>query len=223
MKYVSIDVETTGLDPNTSQLLEVGLVVADSTVPFVQNNHNSLRIVFLREELKGNIVALNMNRNLLTEMSQQIAKLKELNQNNSENFGLFEKTDLLTTRYYSLELFKEFGQSIEEYLTLTIKKFFINNGLDTGKITVAGKNFAMFDKLFLEQYEAFKTMILGRMRHRVLDVGSMFVESTDKCIPDLKTCLKRAGFDSEVPHTAVEDAILVVKCAQSKFLMKHEN
>jgi len=217
MKYLSIDVETTGLDPNTSQLLEVGLVVADSNIPFVQTKDNSLRIVLLREEIKGNIFALNMNQKLLATILAKNAELKEKNKDETKDFGMNETTEFVSTYYISLDALDKINEPLDVYITFLLNKFFVKNGLDTGKITVAGKNFASFDKRFLEPYESFKTMILDRMHHRVLDVGSMFVEYTDECIPDLKTCLKRAGFENEVPHTAVEDAILVIHCAQFKF------
>ena len=64
-KYLSIDTETTGLDPLKSELLEVGIIVFDSEKPFQQSSYNALRIVFVKEQIQGNLFAINLNKKLL--------------------------------------------------------------------------------------------------------------------------------------------------------------
>lgn len=219
VKYISLDTETTGLDPNTSELLEVGLVIFDSEVPFVQTSENSLRIVLVKENIKGNLFAINMNINLLKEMLRVIPDF-----NDNENKSIIEDVQPnLTTWYVDLRP-KNILDSLyqyEDHENLDTLKYklveFLSKAKVDGKLNIAGKNFANFDKGFLSKYNCFKTSILNRMRHRVLDVGSMFVTSEDSCIPDLNTCLKRAGINEEVPHCAVDDARLVALCAQYKF------
>jgi DNA polymerase III epsilon subunit-like protein len=39
----------------------------------------------------------------------------------------------------------------------------------------------------------------------------------DDSLPDMKTCMQRAGIDGEVAHTAMEDALVVVKLLRNKF------
>ena len=57
-----------------------------------------------------------------------------------------------------------------------------------------------------------------RVRNRVLDPAILYFNlNTDTEIPDLKTCLERAGIDKEVSHTAVEDSIDVIKLIRHKF------
>jgi DNA polymerase III epsilon subunit-like protein len=78
-KYLSVDTETSGLDPDKSELLEVGIVVFDTEdSELVLTSYNSLRIVFVKEQIQGNIFAINMNINLLNEiltMSKEFDKL----------------------------------------------------------------------------------------------------------------------------------------------------
>ena len=54
------------------------------------------------------------------------------------------------------------------------------------------------------------------MRPRVLDIGSMYLQAEDKSLPGLKTCMERAGIIEEVPHSAIKDAVLVIKCVEAK-------
>jgi DNA polymerase III epsilon subunit-like protein len=227
MKYLSIDTETTGLDPAVCELLEVGIVVFDSDKKFIQTNKNSLRIVLVRDTIQGNVFAINMNIKLIQEM---MSVAKEFDLPCADEI-IVKEYDTVTTWYVDLRTKKDgpdncyksaFGihcLNVETPSCFTNKlvKFLNDAEVNTGKLNIAGKNFSSFDAKFLEKYYAFKTAILDRARHRVLDIGSMYVTKSDSFIPDLKHCLERAGLNNEVPHTAVEDAVLVVKAAQFKF------
>ena len=75
-------------------------------------------------------------------------------------------------------------------------------------LTVAGKNFAGFDGPWLASH----CPLFPRWRHRVLDVGSMYVRSTDEYPPDLAECCRRAGVPDQVTHRAIDDALCVASC-----------
>jgi hypothetical protein len=220
MKYISIDTETTGFNPDTSQLLEVGIVIFNSSESFTPSSDNSLRIVLVQDELKGNSFAINMNNSLIQEMIKIGPKFDEPN----VDFIIEEVTDTLTTLYIDLRSKHALTSNLYIYdcekalsnLSYKITAF-LSAAKVEGKFNIAGKNFSGFDKLFLEQFDCFKTSILNRARHRVLDIGSMFVTKEDEYLPDLKECLMRCGHEIEVPHTAVEDAQLIVKAALYKF------
>jgi oligoribonuclease len=227
MKYLSIDIETTGLDPAVCEVLEVGIVVFDSDKKFVQTNKNSLRIVLVRDTIQGNVFAINMNIKLIQEM---MSVAKEFDLPCADEI-IVKESDTVTTWYLDLRVREDnldgyyknaFGRNCLSVVTPSsftnkLVEFLDNAEVNTGKLNIAGKNFSSFDVKFLEKYYAFKTVILDRARHRVLDIGSMYVTKDDSFIPDLKHCLERAGLNNEVPHTAVEDAVLVVKAAQFKF------
>lgn len=214
-KYLSIDTETTGLDPLKSELLEVGIIIFDSANTFQQTAYNALRIVFVKEQIQGNLFAINLNKNLLEEI---LTISKEFDKPNSEPI-IEIITNELTTWYVDIRgknlLDKLF---ISNYIdddnkaihNLTYKlTTFLSIAEESNKFNIAGKNFAMLDKAFLEKFSCFQKTILKKMRHRILDVGSLYITKEDEHLPDLNECLKRAGINEEVPHNAVDDARLV--------------
>jgi len=76
-------------------------------------------------------------------------------------------------------------------------------------LTPAGKNFASFDRQFLKRLPRFEQVV--KLHHRTLDPAVLFWEANDEKLPDSKTCYERAGLDNKVAHTAVEDALAVVR------------
>ena len=82
-------------------------------------------------------------------------------------------------------------------------------------ITVAGKNFFKFDNRFLENDDWHDNVTFHR---RYLDPASMYFDpKIDECLPDLKTCLQRAGINKEVAHTAIDDALDVIKLVRHNY------
>ena len=69
MPYVSIDIETTGLDPETCQILEIGAVWDNWTKP-IDELPVYHRLVY-HKEYRGSAYALAMNANLLRHLSGQ--------------------------------------------------------------------------------------------------------------------------------------------------------
>jgi DNA polymerase III epsilon subunit-like protein len=66
MEYVSIDIETTGLDPERHQILECCMALDDLTKPFRP------QILYFRvrhDEIIGHPIALKMNTRLINSMS----------------------------------------------------------------------------------------------------------------------------------------------------------
>jgi hypothetical protein len=86
----------------------------------------------------------------------------------------------------------------------------INRGTNPSYITVAGKNFGTFDKLFLEKLPRWKQLI--RTRSRLIDPSVLFVDwKNDNDLPSLNTCKERAGVSGAVSHNALEDAWDVIQ------------
>ena len=84
-------------------------------------------------------------------------------------------------------------------------------------LNVAGKNFATFDKVFLEQLPRWKQLI--DCRNRILDPAILFVDWTsDEALPGLGLCKDRAGIKGIVTHNALEDAIDVVEILRTKYV-----
>lgn len=167
MKYISIDVETTGLDWDHCQILEIGAVYDDTDKPFQEAKLFSE--VARMDAIRGEPYALQMNAHIIR------ASMKR---------GIYNLT-------------AAFGSWLGE-----------------GKTTPAGKNFSSFDARFLET----GGFDMSRLRHRVLDPGSMYAMSTDAQPPDLKTCCLRAGFEPFGPaHRGLPDALTVCRLIRAKW------
>ena len=65
MVYVSIDVETTGLDTQNHQLLSVGAVIEDTNNILPIEELPQIHIAILRENIHGSVFAINLNKKLI--------------------------------------------------------------------------------------------------------------------------------------------------------------
>lgn len=61
MKYVSVDLETTGLDPENDQVLELAMVVEDTNNPLPLSSLPVLHLIIKHERVTGHYIAIAMN------------------------------------------------------------------------------------------------------------------------------------------------------------------
>jgi len=197
MKYLALDIETTGLDPQKDQILQIGMVVDDTENPKPVEELPKLNLFIKHERYEGSSFALAMNTWILDILNSTSEPPEGSSIVNSE---------VLSAGVYLDE---------DGYLAHTnnpVLKFLFDNFKDlTEKITVAGKNAAGFDVPFLPD------AITNAFDHRVIDVGSMYLRKEDKKVPGLKTCLSRASLLNEVSHDALDDALDVVKLVRYHF------
>lgn len=184
MKFLSIDIETTGLDPQKNQILEFGAIAIDTsypTVPYIAD----FRAVFIHQELTGNPIALTMNAELIDEIGSMIR---------SKSF------DTDTQLRNSTNLNRVYVRNSEEF-----QKYFdewLESINFTERLTLAGKNLASFDLKFIEA-----AGIKIKYRHRMIDPAILYVDwEKDETLPDLQQCLDRAGIVKSVEHTSLGDA-----------------
>lgn len=182
MKFISIDIETTGLDPQKNQILEFGAIAVDTsypTVPYIA----TFRAVFIHKELTGNPIALSMNSELINEING-ILRIKDFcyyTHNSDNDNAIYARNSEEFQRY--------FDQWLES----------INF---TERLTLAGKNLASFDLKFIEA-----AGIKIKYRHRMIDPAILYVDwEKDETLPDLQQCLDRAGIVKSVEHTSLSDA-----------------
>lgn len=180
MKYVSIDLETTGLDPKQDQILSVGMVVEDTEniLPIVDLPKIEIRV--LSDRISGSIFALDMNRDLIEAINDQ--------------------------KYEGDHVFycKE-----DEVVQIMYGFIHRNFGHHDAKVTVAGKNFNGFDIKFLETLTSWGYGFKFHRRvidPAVLSVDW----SQDTVLPDLSLCKKRSRLPELVTHNAVDDALDVI-------------
>lgn len=88
------------------------------------------------------------------------------------------------------------------------------------KINIAGKNFGNFDSKFLEKLPSYGLLI--KFNHRILDPAMLYFdpEEDTENLPSTEVCIKRARIDGEVKHTALDDAINVIKLLRRKYPIK---
>lgn len=230
MKYVSIDIETTGLDPKRNQIVEIGAVLDEigSTTPI--EDLPKFRAVIIHGEMQMGAYCANLHRNLWPEILAADKNLKEFGEANGLLIGHWKDgtlnvLDMLSdhVRYTDLEkqtLYLKpfrFEYIFSQWLMLAIREMGYTGPrlIDSVKINVAGKNPGTFD---IPRIESMMKYCVGahyegcvKFHRRVLDPASHFVQESDEHIPDLQTCLDRAGIKSTVSHTAVDDALDVVK------------
>ena len=118
LKYVSLDLETSGLNPRTDQILELAAVIETNWVTPVAELP-TLHLLVLPEDgrIEGNVQALVMNAGLLAEFTKPAS-----------------------LRMAPTAFPEEAWNRLRDFLTVNLVL----------PCTVAGKNVASFDLLFLE-------------------------------------------------------------------------
>ena len=217
MKYISIDIETTGLDSEFNQILSIGAVIEDTLNQLPFEDLPKFHAVIKRESVYGSIFALNLNKDLIQAMKDYSeAKTDELKQEIEESFGAkFYHEDEVVEALYQFCYRNGLVDLDPSFLYKQMKVVdgiaypILGSNMVKTYLNCAGKNFAGFDKKFLEKLPRWKQVF--SIRSRVLDPGILFVDwINDESVPSLDECKKRAGIDGVVTHNAVEDAMDVV-------------
>ena len=180
MKYCSIDLEMTGLNPETCDILEFGAVLDDLRYKMPINNLPKFHCYFALQNYRGEPHALSMHGKIF------------------ERIAAKEKGYL----YYPP---MKFGYAFKQFLL--DHDYELEN--DRVTINVAGKNFAAVDLQFLNRQTDLNKHV--KIRHKILDPAILFIQGTDQVLPGLSECKRRANLPDHVAHTAVADALDVVK------------
>lgn len=198
MKYLAIDIETTGLrrdDPNDmDSLLAVGLVADDLTDPQPLELLPQARIIVdvTRQNITGNIAAFCMNESLLRRIVKLASEVKDGSRVHYNHYMPW------ITEYFSLE----------DTVPGIIQQFAHAAGMQN-KITVAGKNVMDFDIRFLNNAVGLDQFI--EVKSRALDPAILFLRPEDEEMPSLTLCKERAGIEPFVSHDALDDAMDIVR------------
>ncbi len=188
MKYCSLDIETSGLNPNTCDIIEFGAVVDNLWgQPPLESLPTFHRYIY-RPSYRGEPFALAMHGHIFKKIC--------------DRQGEVTTTENLVEEFYDFLVANGFQKKPGEVL-----------------FNVAGKNFAMFDKNFIDLLPKHPDKKI-KYHHRILDPAMLYLNKTDaEVLPGSQECMKRAGLDGEVAHTALEDAFMVVKLLRAKFPM----
>jgi len=223
MKYISIDIETTGLDTENCQVLSIGAVIEDTNDIKPLADLPTFHGVVLSNRIEGDPYAINLNRDLLQTIVQyQTAKPSEKDLIETTTcMKFYKKEEIVEAFYYWLadNGFVEFNDiNSGGYAKMENGRMFlmITNKTKPIHITAAGKNFATFDLKFLEKMPRWKQLI--KVRQRILDPSILYTEwKEDESLPGLGLCKKRAGLPEEVAHDAVKDAQDVILLLRKEY------
>lgn len=191
MKYVSLDLETTCLQPDPKHILQISMVVEDTDHPEIPVSELPHFTCFVKHpRIEGEAYALGMNGWILDIISGR---------NKSNPIYPILSAD---PKGFELDVT---GAAVGTYW-LEKALYFLRFHFGGNKITVAGKNVAGFDIPFLPKE------LSRSFRHKVLDPGTLYVDwSKDDQAPNFEDCKRRAGFiDVSVKHDAREDAMDVI-------------
>ena len=222
MKYVSIDIETTGLNPETCQVLSIGAVIEDTNNPLPIDKLPKFHAAIKRERIEGEITALTMNADLIKTINHYVRESDQDERNDivqMTDMQFLDEDQIIIELFYFLAAngFVEFNPSG----TVTNHKLYgVVPYAPSHKgpiyITVAGKNFGTFDLKFLEKLPRWKQLI--KVRSRIIDPAILFVDwKIDESLPGLNLCKERGNIKGVVTHNALEDAIDVVAVLRTKY------
>ncbi len=215
MKYVSIDIETSGLDHEKNCVLSVGAIIENTETKLPFEECPKFNVIVLQREIVGSPRAITMNKELIAMIGEYLEGDDELKQNYQTHleYQFLEKEDVIKEFYWWLERNGYFqSNNSNGYVQVDdgYLKPMINSNTKPITLNVAGKNFGTFDKLFLQQLPWWQKLI--KTRQRVLDPAILCVDwKNDESLPSLTTCKERTNIEGIVTHNALEDAWDVIQ------------
>lgn len=186
MRYISIDIESTGLDPINNDIIEFGAVLDDLKNQRPLEELPKFHAYICKEEYRGQPFALSMHPTIFRRIA-----------NREEGFNYLYPNTL--------------GKAFQSFL---IKNGYELEKDRIVRINVGGKNFASFDLQFLKNQTNFLNSV--RISQKILDPGILCLEKNDESVPGLKQCLERVGINKEIAHNTIDDALDVVKILRAK-------
>lgn len=191
MKYVAVDVETTGLDRENDQIVEFAAVFDTLGSKTLINNLPIFHTYVSHDRYQGSAFAINMNAKAFEVLAKPCLD------------DVITPIEELAKRFWTWINFQYAKHGLE------LTEFVKGKDLDKAKLVIAGKNYAAFDAHFIDRIPEWGTFF--KPHHRTIDPAALFLDAEDKVPPDLSTCLKRAGFEGVVKHTAAADAYDVIR------------
>ncbi len=222
MKYVSIDIESSGLESEKHCVLSIGAIIEDTTKKLPYEEIPKFNAIVLQNEITGSPRALTMNQKIIQLIGDYLESDKDTRilMNEKSGYKFYEKDEVIK-HFFDFLFLNGFGYDVitggktirlENGRSLPI----IGTNTLPITITVAGKNFGTFDKLFLVQLPWWKKLI--KVRQRIADPAILYTDwINDETLPNLTTCKTRANVEGIVTHDALEDAWDVIQVLRKKY------
>ena len=212
MIYVSIDIETSGLNHDMNHVLSIGAIIEDTNKKLPYEELPKFNAIVLQNNIQGSPRAITMNKEIISLMSEYLEGSNEVREslNNSSGYQFYEEEDVIKEFY--IFLWNNGFSALDSLSTHVNGKLtpIIDSRTKPITLNVAGKNFGTFDKLFLQELPWWQKLI--RTRQRVLDPAILCVDwVNDTSLPSLTTCKERMNVEGIVTHNALEDAWDVIE------------
>lgn len=199
MIIYSIDIETTGIDPELDQILSIGIVELDTNIGLTGK---TLNILFVQERITGTPFAINMNQDLIKIQRDYLMLYHSQKSKFIKEHGFdyaFKYCDYYhkMVNDYPLDNDDPYYDALDDVFTNFVK--------DSKNVICLGKNFASFDLQFLKRTDIFNEV---KLSSRSADIAILYQIPSDKNLPNMKTCMERSNLDFEngVTHDALQDA-----------------
>lgn len=188
MKYLSLDIETTGLDPQTCQILQIAGIIEDTKKLLPRNECPQFNLFVKHRVYQGEAYALNLNAWILDKISK----------------NSFEPGEILVN-----------PEEVCNHIYFFCRDNGLFENKKDEKILVAGKNFSGFDNRFIRRLSR---VINLEFHHRTLDPATPFTDwDNDLLPPSLEECLIRAGIPKSVTHKADDDAWDIIQVLRTQY------
>ena len=212
MKYVSIDIETSGLNHDMNHVLSIGAIIEDTNNKLPYEELPKFNAIVLQNNIQGSPRAITMNKEIISLMGEYLEGTDEVRGvlNNNSGYQFYEEENVIKEFYTFLWCN---GFSVMDSLSTHVNGKLmpiIDSKAKPITLNVAGKNFGTFDKLFLQELPWWQKLI--RTRQRILDPAILCVDwANDTSLPSLTTCKERMNVEGIVTHNALEDAWDVIE------------
>lgn len=184
-RYVSIDIETTALEPERGVMIEFAAVIDDCQKPLESLPRFRRLIRPLHGIIRGTPYALAMNAQILYEIDEEM------------------KDPCIERSCIAGELPQLFRNWLD------------SQGFGYLQPSIAGKNFGSFDARFLRAESLFFEYVRPVHRYLDPGQMYWNPALDGMKLPDTATCMKRAGLDPSVKHRALEDALTVCEMVRN--------
>lgn len=222
MIFVSIDIETSGLNPDKHQVLSIGAIIEDTSKKLPFHECPQFHAMVVANEIVGSPTALKINQDLISLMSEYMEANAEDKTNMENHLDIqFSTIDDVVRSFFDFLFLNGFGYdtiSGGQQIRYVNGRSLPVIGSRTKPITItaAGKNFATFDKLFLEKLPWWEKLI--RVRQRVIDPAVLFCDwENDETLPNLLKCKERSNIEGIITHNALEDSWDVISVLRTKY------
>jgi hypothetical protein len=204
MKYVSIDIETTGLCETKNQIVEFGCVLEDMTHDDTHvDNLPYFNAVIVEPGDEYTISPYVIDMHVKTGLFDRIGQCDKDRLKKAGGLYFVDWGGKSISMPASLTAYC-YPNKLETALHPWLKRHIVFPGMV--KVIPAGKNFYGFDYRFLKPL-----LPRTRFHHRCLDPIMYYLKKTDREPPDLQLCCERAGMAMSNYHSAVGDARMVVE------------